>query len=155
MRWIRVAMLIAMAALTGMVAAVAPAAPADRYAEGQVWEYKTRPQDAGSLLKIGRIEDGGKLGRIYHISIIGIVLGGKPGASELQHAPVSQVTLDASVTRLSDAKRDWPDIEGGIAEWRKARGGVFDVSVSQIVDMLDKMMSTQPAAPPANENTAT
>jgi hypothetical protein len=36
--------------------AMAATPTVDRYAEGQVWEYQTRPGDQGSLLKIQKIE---------------------------------------------------------------------------------------------------
>ena len=147
-------LLIALLALLAAWPAAAPAtAPGDRYAEGQVWEYKTRPQDAGSLLRIQRIEDGGKLGTIYHINLIGIVLGNK-GPTVIQHLPVSKATLDASVIRLSDAKRDWPDATAGIAQWRAAQGGVFDIPISEIVATVEKAVSGNNAPDPtANDAT--
>lgn len=137
MKWLWLAVL----AMFATMSASAPAATADRYAEGQVWEYKTRPQDTGSLLKIQKMEDGGAIGTIYHISIIGIMVAGKPNA--LPHTPVSRATLDASVTRLSDAKRDWPDAAPGIAQWRADNGGVFTVSVADIAGFVEKALLQQ------------
>ncbi|MEO5938592.1 MAG: hypothetical protein ABIQ43_06230 [Sphingomonas sp.] len=132
-----------------MAPTIAPAESADRYAEGQIWEYKTRLQDTRSLLKIQRIEDGGTRGKIYHISIVGIVIGGN--ATVLTHSPVSRAALDASVTRLSDAKLDWPDPTEGIAEWRAAKGGVFTIPVAEIADITEKGMMQQRSA--GNERT--
>ena len=121
----------------------APAAPPNRYAEGQVWEYKTRPQDSGSLLKIQRVEDGGSLCTIYHISIVGLVIGGH--VTNLTHSPVSRTTLDASVTRLSNVTRDWPKPDEGIAEWRAAKGCVFTIPVAKIADIMDQAVMRQRA----------
>lgn len=138
MRWLRTLLLI----LLAVPASAMPAATPDRYAQGQVWEYRTRPQDAGSLIRIQRIEDGGKLGRIYHISIVGLTFPGAPaGQSMLMHSPVSRQTLDASVTKLSTVQRDWPDTTDGIAEWRAARGGVFTIGIAEIVALTEQMMS--------------
>ncbi|MBN8815871.1 MAG: hypothetical protein J0J06_10530 [Sphingomonas sp.] len=138
MRWLGVLLLLMLAVPTGAT----PAAEPDRYAEGQVWEYRTRPQDAGSLIKIQRIEDGGKIGRIYHVSIIGLSFAGaSPGKSLLVHCPVSRQTLDASVTKRSDVQRDWPDMTAGIAEWRAANGGVFTIGIAEIVTILETTMS--------------
>jgi len=107
---------------------------ADRYAPGQVWEYRHRPQDDGSLLKIQRAERGaGELGMIYHVSVIGVNLGDR-APREIPHAPVSRATLDASVTRLSDAQRPWPTFIPGIAAWRADEGGVFTVPIAEVVD---------------------
>ena len=146
MKMLRGVILICCAALMG-----AAPRPADRYAEGQVWEYRNRPQDVGSLLKIQRIEDGENLGRIYHISVIGIVLRSVRG-HELQHSPVSRATLDASVTRLSSAKRDWPDAGPGITQWREAKGGVFTITVAAIIDLIDQAV---PSDAPVSDNDRT
>ncbi|MEA3057295.1 MAG: hypothetical protein QOF34_110, partial [Sphingomonadales bacterium] len=95
------------------------------YQVGQVWEYRTRPEDAGSLLRIQKIEEipaSAKVGPVYHISVIGVHFGGSLAGAELQHLPVSRETLDASVTRLSSSKAAFPDPSAGIAEWRSAKG---------------------------------
>lgn len=145
MRWLRLLLLL-------LLAAPAAAAPADRYAEGQVWEYRTRPQHAGSLIRIQRIEDGGKIGRIYHISIVGLTFAGaSPGKSLLVHCPVSRQTLDASVTKRSKVQRDWPDMTAGIAEWRAANGGVFTIDIAEIVTVLETTMSR--GAPTSGDTT--
>jgi hypothetical protein len=102
-----------------------------------VWEYHTRPGDDGSILKIQKIETGGpfeKLGPVYHISVIGFKLTNPAVVPVLQQAPVTRATLDASVTRLSSRTDAFPDAAEGIAAWRKAKGGVYTVSVAQIVD---------------------
>jgi hypothetical protein len=112
----------------------APPSPAP-YSEGQVWQYKTRAQDAGSLVKIQKIE---KTGRetIYHVSIIGIHVDGET-AIPLPHTPVTRGTLDASVTKQVADPGTFPDPAGGIEEWRSARGGVFTISLAQIADAMD------------------
>lgn len=124
----------------------AEAGPAD-YAEGQVWEYRTRAGDENSRLKIGRIErvDGREDAPIYHISIAGVQLGGPVVEGLIQHAPVSKETLDASVIRLGDANGlEFGDVEEGIAEWRRARGGVFTISVAEIVDAMVQALASAP-----------
>jgi hypothetical protein len=131
------------AALTGAPAAAADiAAPAAavRYSERQVWEYRTRPNERGSLLKIQRIEHTGQeQDPVYHISIIGLQLGTDTQRA-LPHAPVSRQTLDASVTRRSDSRADFPSAEEGIAEWRAANGGVFTITVAEIAAVVEEAM---------------
>lgn len=131
-----------MAAVLALAAPPAIAQPARAaYAEGQVWEYKTRPEDVGSLLRIQTIEElpgFAKLGPVYHISIVGVHYPGLSLGSELQHAPVSRQTLDASVTRLSSSAAKFPDPAAGITEWRAANGGVFTIPVSDIVAAVGK-----------------
>lgn len=124
--------LAALVLLTGF------AAP-DRYAAGQVWEYRTRSADAGSLLKIQRVETPSGLDEpIYHISVIGLGLSNRAVGTELPHAPVSRETLDASVTRLSDRTPAFPDPAPGIAQWESDEGGVFTITVAEIIDIIDQ-----------------
>ena len=116
------------------------ASPQD-YAVGQIWEYKTRDGDEGSLLKIQQVEDSPalkKMGPIYHISVVGFRLANAQVTPVLPHAPVSRETLDASVVRLSRAQVAFPDHAEGVRAWREAEGGVYTIPVSLIVDLLDK-----------------
>lgn len=80
-----------------------------------MWEYRTRAQDTGSLLKIQLIS---KLRSevVYHVSVIGLGMRRRDIPGVLQHAPVSRATLDESVTKRSS--RDFPttDFEEGFAE---------------------------------------
>ena len=119
-----------------------------KYAAGQVWEYKTRPQDVGSLLKIQRItvlDDQ----NVYHLSIIGVKFARSDIAGILPHIPVSKETLDASVTEQSSSKATFPTsaVDEGIAEWQRAKGGVFTIPVSEIIEIADQRTSQAKAAP--------
>jgi hypothetical protein len=134
-RMLRVAAAMVLALASG--AMEGPRAPSP-YAEGQVWEYRTRPGEEGSLLKIRRIEPmprapDGRL--VYHVSIAGVRLGPPAAGDVIPHVPVSRSTLDASVTRLSGRDADFGDVDEGIALWREAQGGVFTISVAEIVDV--------------------
>ena len=137
--------------LLGLLLAVqaeSPIAPEPaRYLEGQVWEYRTRPGEEGSRLKIQRVEDwpGGGPGKVYHISVIGVRLGGRRNVTFLQHLPVSELTLNASVVRESPAGAVFPSAEEGIAMWREARGGVFDIPVAEILAVAERGLSEMPA----------
>jgi hypothetical protein len=123
--------------------AIAATPATDTYAEGQVWEYKARPQDKGSLLKIQKIEalpEFADKGSVYHVSIIGLNFNGLPLAGYIQHAPFTKGSLDASVTRLSSSSVEFPDASGGIAEWKRAQGGVFTVTVAEAVSFVEQMV---------------
>lgn len=126
--------LLAFAAFTGQTAP-------DQYATGQVWEYRTRQGDEGSLLKIQRI-DGDPvfqdIGPIYHISVVGFHLSNPQMTPMLPHAPVSRQTLDASVTKLSTKITQFPDVDAGMAEWKGAEGRVYTISIADIIDSLDQ-----------------
>lgn len=116
-------------------------AQSDRYAAGQVWEYRTRPGDEGSLLKIQRIDADPAGKPIYHISIIRFRLRNPEMTPELNHAPVSRETLDASVTKPGDPSAAFPDADPGIAVWKADNGGVFTIPVAQVVEIVDRQTS--------------
>jgi hypothetical protein len=130
--------------------AAPPVAPGPaRYQEGQVWEYRTRPGDEGSLLKIQRIEawPAGGSGQVYHISVIGVRLGPQRTLTAMHHLPVSELTLNASVTRLSPSTTPFPRVEEGLAMWRDDRGGVFDIPLAEIIATADRGLSAARPAP--------
>jgi hypothetical protein len=115
-----------------------------RFHEGQVWEYQVRPGDEGSLLKIQHIETS-PVGDdpIYHISVIGVRLGGRAD-NQIQHLPVSEQSLNASVTRLARRDADFPSADEGIAIWREERGGVFTIPLAEIIATADRQIGTLP-----------
>jgi hypothetical protein len=136
---------LATAAAGVFLLGAAPPAPNPKpaYAEGQVWEYRTRPSEEDSRLKIQKIENLPELaakGPVYHVSVTRVHLGAGM-AGELPHLPVSRQTLDASVTRLSDSRPDFPSPEEGIAEWRKDKGGVFTIPLAQIMDVVERTIA--------------
>jgi len=134
-----------MAKLLLLISALLALASPNSYAEGQVWTYKTRPQDSGSLVKIQKVEDAPS-GRIYHVSFIGIHLD-PTGMTVLEHAPVSQNTLDESVIRQVPDPGTFPDPRAGIAEWRQAHGGVFKITLAKIADLAAQTVSGQQQQP--------
>lgn len=83
---------------------------------------------------------------MYHVSVIGVRFARSDIAGVLPHLPVSRRTLDASVIRLTTTKRALPTTaaDEGIAEWRRARGGVFTISLAQIADVVEATVATPP-----------
>ena len=129
------------------------AAAVERYQSGQVWRYDARPQDEGSRLKIQRIElTGGTV--IYHIALSSIHLRNGQVTS-VQHLPVSLATLDTSVTEKSrdDVQVSLDQTDEGIAEWRRANGGVFSIPVKQIAGILDQNLAGGGAQTPPTVQT--
>jgi hypothetical protein len=118
------------------------AAAKSKYRAGQVWEYRTRPGDDGSLVRIQKVEASqgpSQIDPIYHVSVIGVHFHDLPivVAGILPHMPVSRETLDKSVTKLSKSKAQFPDVEAGISEWRANSGGVFTVSLAEAVGFVE------------------
>jgi len=138
-------MLRILLAASSLALAAAPvsaqAAPQD-YAEGQVWQYATRAQDTGSLVKIQKIEieDGRP---VYHVSVIGVHFANSQNASTLPHLPVSAETLDASVTHKVRAQGAFANlaVEADIAEWHQVNGGVLSVTLAKALNDVDVMLT--------------
>jgi hypothetical protein len=138
-------------AATALLIASAPAAFAETIAfeAGQVWSLKA-PMDPAARVHIGRVEDNGQ---VIHISLWGQPIDApEPLASPLVagHLPISAEALTSSV----DAVVDEPVLEGlqfeeGYGEWQRAHGGVFTISVSEIVDVMIEVLGGQ--APPASK----
>jgi hypothetical protein len=123
------------------------AAPHD-YAEGQVWEYRARPSDRDSYIKIQKIDTDPRrpVNRvIYHISIIGVRLNDPAVRREISHVPVSREALDDSVIREIPGRPAFPDAREGIAEWRRVNGGVFTIPIAKIIDVVEQTMRNMPA----------
>jgi hypothetical protein len=140
--------LLALIATFVLLVGAAPLRP--DYAEGQVWEYKTRPGEEESLIKIQKIEgfpEADSPEKVYHISIVGLHYRNSAVPGKAMHLPVSRKTLDASLTRLSTKSPEFPDYREGYQIWRENSGGVFDISLAELAGMLDNMVSGERSKP--------
>ena len=134
--------LLSLLALFLSITAFVPAIADDRslpyrdYQVGQVWTYKTRAIDEGSLVKIGAIETIGDE-RVYHISVIDVRFGPSSEPLPIGHLPVSQETLDKSLLEQTETDKELPDPSEGIVIWREDKGGWFTLPLADIVQMID------------------
>ena len=136
------------ALFVGLAGWAAIASPPSQYKAGQVWAYKTRTKEAGSLLKIQRIgpsNNGSET--VYHISLIGLKIGSQSPQTALPHLPVSQKTLDNSVTTLQRTSAAFPAPDEGIEIWQEDQGGIFTIPVAEILDVIEQSLSSQNNAP--------
>jgi hypothetical protein len=130
------------AGLLVLMALAAGAPISDRYAVGQVWEYRVRPGDEGSLIKIQEIDPATiHLGPTYHISVIGVHTCTADRTSTVQHMPVSRETLDDSVTKPSRSDASFPDASNGIAIWKSRNGGVYTIPLAQIIETISRQLT--------------
>ena len=112
-----------------------------QYEAGQVWTYRTRPQDEGSLVKIQLVEPYGPEGQdeVFHISLIGLTFQNGYVRPEVAHAPVSRETLDASVLEQVSTEDEFPNHAEGLMSWREGEGGVFTVTLAELAEMFDQV----------------
>lgn len=120
------------------------------YKVGQEWKYKTRKGEENSTLKILKIEEYPKTGKIIHISISGLKVvnpDSKEGfANELTHIPITEEALDESVSKLKSEKIKLPNRIEGYDYWKKefdeGTAGVFSITVVEIVESMEEAILT-------------
>lgn len=121
-----------------------------KYKVGQEWNYKARTGEEKSTLKILKIEEYPTHGKVIHISIGGLKVGDpdveKGFANEFTHIPITEEALDKSVTELKNEKVKLPNKIDGYDYWKKefdqGIAGVFSISVSEIVDLMEESIIT-------------
>jgi hypothetical protein len=119
---------------------IAPDAAKDaKFAPGQVWRYKTRQHEEGSTLTILKIESLRKVGTIIHIRVDKIRLRnctGGPEPDKFEHMPFAREAIERSVTKML-RQISVPDFQEGYAQWRKACGGVYTISVADAIRVAE------------------
>ena len=125
--------------IAGIALAASPAMAADLVV-GQT--LACAPE--GVVAVVGRMDSGGKDGaKIASVSLFDNRAGAKAGV--LGHIPVDAYVLAKSCPKTLSPKPLAPDFEGGYAQWREAfesgKGGYFTIPVSEILDVVKKMMS--------------
>ncbi len=115
------------------------------FAPNQEWSYHTRPQDAGSTIVIGLVQDHPKMGRVVHITVRRVnVRTAQLTMTEIGHLPISEAALAASVIELKGVIDAPQSVASGIKEWERAKGGVFTISIAQAVDYVEQALSGTP-----------
>ncbi|MFS4430425.1 hypothetical protein [Chryseobacterium sp. S90] len=120
----------------------------DQYRAGQEWNYKTRPTEKSSILKILKIEEYPETGKVIHISVSGLKIKDTSSttgiADKFTHIPISEEALDKSVTTLKNETGKKPDsLEmDGYSYWKrefdKGDAGIFTIPVSEIISSMEK-----------------
>lgn len=121
-----------------------------KYKIGQVWKYRTREGEESSRIFIVRADPNEKLGTIYHLYIDGLKIKNPHIDSGIQdhlpHSPVSEKTLDESVTTLAiESSPNLPDVSEGYETWKQAfdkgEGGIFTIPASQIIQYIEDIVT--------------
>lgn len=117
-----------------------------QFAPGQVWKYKTRPNEPDSRITVVRVDtDNEEFGNIIHIYLSDLDI---PNASApsgkttiVNHLPYAEEALAASVLELESENQPLPaDYEDGYRLWREAfesdDAGIFTVSVVEAIGFV-------------------
>lgn len=117
---------------------------APKFAVGQEWSIRSTSETTAKVV-IGRIEV--RQGRvIVNVAVVDIpplaidTFG--TGVREIDHAPFEESTLARSVDQLlATGVAPPPGFEVGYKEWKAKRGGVFTVSVSQVIALAQRTLA--------------
>ena len=108
-----------------------------KYHPGQVWQYKTRPDEESARITILKVESLPKVGTIVHIRVDNIRLRnctGGPEPDKFEHMPFTKDAIERSVTKLQKDNAEIPSLEG-YEQWRADCGGVYAITVAQAVQV--------------------
>ena len=118
-----------------------------KYKVGQVWSYKTRPEEKQSTFIVVRVESHPKLGNIIHIALRDLKLK-KPNGDFIEganHLPFAEEAINKSAVKLVKEKADLPDYEEGYRQWREAfdagKAGVYTISVAEAVGVMEETLN--------------
>lgn len=118
-----------------------------KYKVGQVWSYKTRPNEKKSTFIVVRVESHPKLGNIVHIALRDLKLR-KPSGDFIDtagHLPFAEEAISKSADKLLKEKAELPDYEEGYGIWREAfdagRAGVYTITIAEAVDVMEQTLN--------------
>jgi len=115
----------------------------EKYHPGQVWQYRTRPDEQNSRLTILKIESLPELGTIIHVRVDNIRLRnctGGPEPDKFAHMPFTKDAFERSVTKLQKHNSKIPDLSG-YERWRADRGGVYTIDVAEAIKVSEYTFS--------------
>ena len=115
---------------------------AQDFQPGQIWSYKTRPNEQASTLTILKVEHYPDMGDVLHVRVDGFQM---PNAraqgsySAMPHMPFARSAIEASITSLK-GKGPVPDFTQGYEFWKAGyiagNAGVFTTPVDQALNQL-------------------
>ena len=119
------------------------------FKEGQVWSYRTRPQEPESTLQILRIEKYENDWEVIHICVHGLKMENAENPDspfhEISHMPFSPDALKECVESVV-GHSDLPDFHEGYDAWKeehdKGNAGAFTVSVGETVEMMEETLKS-------------
>jgi hypothetical protein len=112
--------------------------PKSKLRPGQVWRFKTPPDQPNARLTILHGESGGKLGTLVHVALSGVSYGDRQ--TQIQHLPFAESAFERSVTTLERKSGPIPDYAEGYRLWREAfdagKGGVFTATIAEVFEAV-------------------
>jgi hypothetical protein len=128
----------------GLVLGAAGAAFAENYEVGQVWTYKTRPQEKSSTLMVLRVDNTSKLGQVIFVGVKDVRILHPSGKvlSSMSPLPFTKDALDQSVIKQVGKTDKLMNSSFGYQKWKEAQFAgkkppTYVKPVAEIVNALE------------------
>ena len=116
---------------------------AENYQVGQIWSYKTRPQEPNSTLMILRIDNTSKLGQVVFIGLKDVHVKHPTGKafSSMSPLPFTKEALDQSVVKLVGNTDKLMSSNFGYSKWKEAQlaGKTPSTYVKPVAEMVNAL----------------
>ena len=125
----------------GLLLCVTGIVSAEDYAVGQIWTYKTRPQEPNSTLMILRIDNTSKLGPVIFIGLKELRVKHPTGKvfPSMSALPFTKEALDKSVVKLVGTADKLMPSNLGYMKWKEAQasGKTPPTYVKPVADVVN------------------
>jgi hypothetical protein len=127
-----------------LLLSAAAGAIAENYEPGQIWNYKTRPQEKDSTLMILRIDNTTKLGQVIFVGLKDLRVRHPNGnvIATMTPLPFTREALDQSVIKLVGKSDELMKFSFGYQKWKQAqfegkKPPTYVKPVAEVVDALE------------------
>ncbi len=113
---------------------------------GQVWRYRTRPNEQRSRIVVCRVDSAARRGTIVHVQVTGIKMRKRATVlgfvTTVDHLPITREALVTSVMSLEREDDGCKDFDTPYWQWRRefvsgsGSAGVYAASVAESLEFL-------------------
>jgi hypothetical protein len=119
------------------------------YKVGQVWSYKTRPNEIKSTFIVVKVESDPKLGNIIHIALKDLKIKNSRSSNgitdTMNHLPFAEEAISKSAVKLLKEKAELPNFVEGYNLWRDAfnqkRAGVYTITIAEAIKVAEESLN--------------
>lgn len=116
-----------------------------KFKVGQMWSYKTRPNEKDSYFIVVKIDANEKLGNIIHIALKNLKMKNPRSSGSYyesaNHLPFAEKAISESAVELLKENAELPDYKEGYKMWKEAfdahRAGIYTISIAKAVETME------------------
>jgi len=117
-----------------------------KFEVGQIWSYKTRPNEVKSTFIVVKIDNDSKYGNIVHISVRDLRMKNSRSSDgfsdKINHMPFAEKAIAQSALKLLKERVELPDFRYGYDLWRQAfdeqRAGFYTITIAEAVGVVEE-----------------